>query len=275
MTDLINSYAIGNKRRKDRRIVLVRVLKLILRKVVYLLLLTMLLAVTLVLVLDHKGDGSYVSSYFKQFVLRLSSFGNDNNKLLLRHVFVSGINYSDAKNIVTQVDPRLGEPILLLDLDSIKRRLEATSWVEKASVIRQFPNTLYIHITERVPAMLLQSGGDVSLIDRNANVIESDIRDEFLNLIIVSGDIDRHDIYQLISILKLDKNVARLIDTVHLANDYHWHFGLKNGQTIKLLKNRVIETWKTFVHYNDQYNILDSDEVSYIDLRLPNKIVVR
>ena len=53
-----------------------------------------------------------------------------------------------------------------------RARLEQLTWVERASVVRMLPDSLYIRLIERQPLALWQRDGRFSLIDRAGAVIE-------------------------------------------------------------------------------------------------------
>ncbi len=51
--------------------------------------------------------------------------------------------------------PTLGIPLMAIDLNPIRERIEEHPWVSRAGLRRLLPETLFIHVSEHVPAALL------------------------------------------------------------------------------------------------------------------------
>lgn len=64
--------------------------------------------------------------------------------------------------------------IFALDLEKIERSLEACPWIERATCSKKLPDTLQIHIVERVPIAFAPIDGVVWLIDKDGRVLEED-----------------------------------------------------------------------------------------------------
>jgi cell division protein FtsQ len=63
---------------------------------------------------------------------------------------------------------RTDAPIFGVDLDGLRKRVEAVGWVKSARVVRLLPATMVISITERRPAAVWQFKGHVGVIDDEA-----------------------------------------------------------------------------------------------------------
>ncbi len=77
----------------------------------------------------------------------------------------------EAKSVVFQQTPHLsadrltelmglgpGTNILAVDVDAVRRKIEADPWVASATVSRQLPDTLHVAVAEHTPAAVLHSG---------------------------------------------------------------------------------------------------------------------
>ncbi len=64
------------------------------------------------------------------------------------------------------LEQRIYGNLLFLDIDRVRRALEAHPWIKSVRVRKRFPSTLRIEIAERIPAALLGGPGLV-LIDRD------------------------------------------------------------------------------------------------------------
>lgn len=88
-------------------------------------------------------------------------------------VRVQGAVYTDAEVLNKVIDSLKGEPVLLVDTRSAERMLEAVPWVERATVVTDFPHTVLIDIRERRPVATFQ-GGDQQfrVIDPQGRVLD-------------------------------------------------------------------------------------------------------
>jgi hypothetical protein len=86
-------------------------------------------------------------------------------------VLVRGEHFLSEGEVRQLMGPALGENILSVDLDGLKRRLRGSPWVADATVRRTLPDTLHVEIKERVPLALAEvdrlylMDGDGTLID--------------------------------------------------------------------------------------------------------------
>jgi cell division protein FtsQ len=92
-------------------------------------------------------------------------------KLKVTQVLVRGEHFLSEGEVRQLMGPALGENILTVDLDALKRKLRGSPWVADATVRRTLPDTLYVEIKERVPLALAEvdrlylMDGDGTLID--------------------------------------------------------------------------------------------------------------
>jgi len=77
----------------------------------------------------------------------------------LSGVDVQGAGHLTDRQVVAAAGIRVGEPVLRLDLQAIRARVERLPWVAHAAVVRVAPSGLRIEVTERVPAASVASGG--------------------------------------------------------------------------------------------------------------------
>jgi cell division protein FtsQ len=77
----------------------------------------------------------------------------------LSGVDVEGADHLTERQVVAAAEVRVGEPVLRLDLDAIRVRVERLPWVAHAAVARVAPSGLRIEVTERTPAASVAVGG--------------------------------------------------------------------------------------------------------------------
>jgi cell division protein FtsQ len=90
----------------------------------------------------------------------------------VRTVDVTGTRYTTQAELKPIVDGIKGDPVLTLDIDAIRHRLEALPYVERAAVATKFPHTVRIDIVEREPAAAYAGDdGKWRVIDDSGSVI--------------------------------------------------------------------------------------------------------
>jgi cell division protein FtsQ len=90
----------------------------------------------------------------------------------VRTVDVTGTRYTTQAELKPIIDSIKGDPVLTLDLDSVRHRLESLPYVERAAVATKFPHTVRIDIDEREPAAAYAgTDGKWRVIDDTGRVI--------------------------------------------------------------------------------------------------------
>ena len=106
--------------------------------------------------------------------------------LQVKKIQVEGcINHTPAE-ILDIADIRPQVNLLSLNLKQICQQLESSPWIEKAQVKRTFPDQLYISISERKPAALINLD-NLHLVDRNGEIFKEVEHQEGQGLPIVTG----------------------------------------------------------------------------------------
>lgn len=82
-----------------------------------------------------------------------------------------------------------GDALLTLDEGAAEQRIEALPWVDEADVVKQWPGTVRVTVTERVPAAVVQLseqvGAPLALVDATGRVL--DIGAQLPGVIMVTG----------------------------------------------------------------------------------------
>lgn len=84
----------------------------------------------------------------------------------LRSIVVSGNTTVSREEVVRRLDVVAGEPLLRVDLDDQKARVESIRVVASAQVSREFPHTLRVRVVERAPIAYIERPGGAHLVDR-------------------------------------------------------------------------------------------------------------
>ena len=106
-------------------------------------------------------------------VLAGGSWGATRSPVLdVDRVVVDGAGQSGARLVAEKSAVRRGQPLLDLDRGAAARRVGALPWVLRAEVQRDWPGTVRIRVTERVPVGVTREDSvSWALLDRSARVV--------------------------------------------------------------------------------------------------------
>jgi len=80
--------------------------------------------------------------------------------LRMRTVYLHGaFEHVDQRAVFAQLRPHLADNFLALDLDALRRDVEALAWVAHATVRREWPGTLTVAVGEEVPVATWRGAG--------------------------------------------------------------------------------------------------------------------
>jgi cell division protein FtsQ len=85
--------------------------------------------------------------------------------LALREVRVTGTQRLDPAQVEALVRAEAGTPLLRLDTAGLAERIEALPLVGTAEVLRSWPRTAEVQVTERLPVAVVGAGEGVALVD--------------------------------------------------------------------------------------------------------------
>lgn len=156
--------------------------------------------------------------------------------LVIRNLIIEGEKNLSTKDISSALKYKPGDPLLSVDLDETRRRLEKLAWVKEAAVGRKWPESLYIGIVERKPIALLKEGDKFFLIDETGFKISSETRDieRFPGLLPIYGEDAGFYAKALISDLEKYPDIySKVISAVRYGNR-RWNLNLIEKITVKM-----------------------------------------
>jgi cell division protein FtsQ len=93
--------------------------------------------------------------------------------LAIEQIDVKGNAQLTPAEVIAAAQVGEGDAMVWLDPDQVATRLEASPWIRTATVTRDWPRTLVIEVTERMPAAWVQVDGatGVLVVDRTGRVL--------------------------------------------------------------------------------------------------------
>ncbi len=189
-------------------------------------------------------------------------------------VLVVGRSQTTRKELLMAVRLARGAPILAYDLDQARQRIEVLPWVDSASVERMLPDTILLSVVERQPLALWQSKGRFELIDHQGKVISKQSIERFADLLVVVGNDAPENAAALLGILETQPHLMDLAVSAVRVGGRRWNIRLKGDIDVRLPAEKADAAWSRLAEYERSHGIL-SREVKVLDLRLPDRLIVR
>ena len=201
-----------------------------------------------------------------------------NQGFILNDIYISGHNRTLASDIRDKLNLKRGDNFFEINPQQIKHRLETLPWIRDVTVKRSFlPNIIQIHIQEKEVLALWQLNGRLYPLDHNGYVIEADYRPTKPTLLVIGQDAPDHIIYLLNAIKKVDPDYLNRLKAANYISQRRWNLifdNLDHGVTVKLPENDINSAIAGLINLDKKTSILKR-KLTIIDLRLPNKIVVK
>jgi cell division protein FtsQ len=163
-----------------------------------------------------------------------------------------------------------------VDLEATRARLLRFGWIKDARVSRRLPDTLVIHVVERVPAAIWQTGGQLNLIDVEGVVLEP-VRIEAMPDLprVIGASANRH-LVGLGGLLEAAPHLRAQVTDATWIGDRRWDIRFQSGEVLSLPEGdeparRAI---RIFARMDQQTSMLGRG-YARIDMRIPDRAIVR
>jgi cell division protein FtsQ len=197
--------------------------------------------------------------------------------LAVRQVYVDGRARTGLGELRARLGVKIGDPILGIDTEAARERLEQLTWVDQASVVRMLPDGLYIRLIERQPLALWQRDREFAVIDRTGAVIESGLDDAQLPdayrhlRVLVGADAPRHA-EELFALLSTEPALSERVVAATWVGDRRWDLHLDNRVDVMLPEQDPQAAWHLLAAKARDEALLER-AITVVDLRLmPGRI---
>lgn len=198
--------------------------------------------------------------------------------LAVDDVLVTGRRETDPATLLDVVGVERGMPILAVDLDAVRQRVEALPWVKSVRVERHLPDTLFIALTERRPLALWQRHRALALVDEEGVVITDRKLGRFARLPIVIGNGAPERAREAIAMLAGEPDLLARVRALTWVGDRRWTVRLDDlqggGIDVQLPESGAAAAWTQLAVMERDHGVLKR-EVTTVDLRIPNQLIVR
>lgn len=218
------------------------------------------------------GSGSVVA-LAAQAADRLLELSADAG-LRVATIYGEGLVHTRRDELAEEAGIVPGQPILAVDLDAVRARVERLAWVREAAVTRSLPDTITIRVAERRPLALWQHGGEYRLVDGRGNVIMVDNVDPFRNLPVIAGPEAPSRAVELFALASTAPELFPRVRAATLVGGRRWDIELDGGVRVRLPEQGAEAAWRLAATRLQRARLLEPPSL-IVDLRLPDRMVVR
>ena len=192
----------------------------------------------------------------------------------ITEVKITGQSETSEVAVLNRLDIKHDPSLLTYDVDAARARIQLLPWVDQATVKKLFPNALEVTISERTPFAIWQHGEELSLIDASGKVITNQIDDRYAHLPFVVGSGAAERAKEFVKLIDGEPDMAGKVRAGVLISGNRWNVVLDNGVEVMLPSADPAGALATVASLDVQKQLL-SREITTVDMRLPNQMIVR
>lgn len=190
----------------------------------------------------------------------------------LTQVSLTGHRLTPDSDVLEAIDLAGTPTLLTFDSRAAQARIEALSWVERASIERVFPDRIEVRITERVPFAVWRNGARHYLIDKTGRVLAAVAADTAPALPRIAGEGAAAEAAPLYALLAGYPALQRRVELAEWIGGRRWTLRLAGGGAIQLPADGVEQALAGAVALAGSAREAGVDE---IDLRVAARTLVR
>ncbi len=222
------------------------------------------------LMLATGGRAHALAEHVEQaFAGRLAGVG-----FQVKSIELEGASRFSVPYIMRAAGVTQGEPMLGLDLEAIRQRVEKVGWVKSVRVLRLMPDTLMIAVAERPRLAVWQVNGKSYVIDPTGQIIPEADPGLFIDLPLIVGDGANLSAAALLPELASRPRLMSKLDAVVRVDGRRWDLRLKDGSLIQLPAQNEDAALIQLDQLDQKNRLLDLG-FQRVDLRDPEVIAVR
>lgn len=164
--------------------------------------------------------------------------------------------------------------LLSVDAGEARERLVSLPWIEQATVRKTYPGSVYVQIQERAAAALWQRGSQLSVVDRDGNVLADGLDARFVELPLLVGTDANRQVDAILTLLADFPGFRARTRAAVYVGGRRWDVVLTNGVQIRLPEHDTREALANLVEIDRREQLFDRD-IASIDVRLRDRIAIR
>jgi cell division protein FtsQ len=166
------------------------------------------------------------------------------------------------------------QPLLGLDLDAVRARVERVGWVKSARVIRLLPDTVVIAVDQRPLLAVWQHRGRVNVVDADGAVVGEADPSRFPDLPLIVGEGANTAAASILPAVNSRPRLLQRLEALVRVDDRRWDLRLKDGSLIQLPAENEEAALIRLDQLDRASRILELG-FARVDLRDPEMVAVR
>lgn len=205
--------------------------------------------------------------------VKVTSWLEDEQQVPVQRILVAGdiqfLNKDDVRIAIAESQPG---SFFELDINQAHETIVDLPWVYRASLRKEWPNTLKVYVIEQEP--IARWNQDL-LMNKYGGIFQAPLplESNALPLLFGPGGSEQTALSGYRAMQGLLKNSGLKIGELQLSERYAWDLRLENGVKLRLGRSEFIDRLQRFV---DLYPLLVKNEkqVDYVDLRYDTGLAV-
>lgn len=219
----------------------------------------------------------YYSSYPQQIWDRCTQTAlslSQKAGFVVNEIVVVGQRSADPQAILKAIQVKAGDPIFSVSPYTIMRQLEENTWIRQATVQRKLPDTYIIQVVERQPIAVWQHQEKLYLVDDQGVVVSPIANQSSYSLPLIIGKDAPLYAPQVLKILESFPQVQKRVCSLMYVSSRRWNVFLDKTLEVRLPEQGMEKALARLALLIDQKK-LDSQEIYMVDLRIPDRTVIR
>jgi cell division protein FtsQ len=189
-------------------------------------------------------------------------------------VHVQGAQAGSERDILDAARIEKNAPILGIDLEALRRRIETVGWVKQAKVIRLLPDTLLIAVVPRDLMAVWQFQGVDRVVDNEGKVVPGADASSYPDLPLVVGDGAGQMAGDILPLLRQRPQLMSQLEALVRVDGRRWDLRLKDGGIIELPAEGADSALIQLDQLEQKARVIELG-FERIDLRDPDMVSVR
>lgn len=192
----------------------------------------------------------------------------------VRNIHVQGATPMAERAVLEAAGLSIGQPILDVDLDKVRKSVEGVGWVRDAQIVRLLPDTLVVAVSQRETLAVWQNRGRTWVIDSSGRPIPEADAGRFPELPLIVGDGANEGAAQILQAVQSRPRLVERLEAIVRVDGRRWDLRLKDGGLVQL---PAVEEESALIQLDQLDRRQRILELGFerIDLREPGIVAVR
>ena len=192
---------------------------------------------------------------------------------VVKRVYSEGRVLADDAALAKALEPYYGRPILMVELNELKARVEQIPWIRTASVGRRLPDTLWIRLDEHRPVARWLDGSRQLLVSDAQEVFQVNNAGRYKELPLLFGKGAPDRARELLQLVAAEPDLASHVTGARLVGGRRWDIYLDGRIEVRLPAKRPEVAWRRLAA-EQRATAVVTRAVTAIDLRNPDWVTL-